>query len=91
MIIRSQDKLTLINLDNTDSVYYSYLGYGENRVMASNENTKCSIGKYSSKEKVIKVLDMICEWYQYLQECKLGGMGVNKVEFVFQMPQDSEV
>jgi hypothetical protein len=72
--IRSQDKEKLIK------VVCIYL-CGENHICASSvEYDRWYIGKYSSKEKALKVLDMIqkriCD-YQHGE--------------VFQMPQDDEV
>lgn len=56
-------------------------------------------GRYSSKEKVIKVIDMINEKIEMNETIKIiGNIGLNYLEsngihynFVFQMPQDDEV
>jgi len=56
-------------------------------------------GRYSSKEKVIKVIDMINEKIEMNEAIKIiGNIGLNYLEsngihynFVFQMPQDDEV
>ncbi|WP_317316464.1 hypothetical protein [Longibaculum muris] len=56
-------------------------------------------GRYSSKEKVIKVIDMINEKIETNEAIKIiGNIGLNYLEsngihynFVFQMPQDDEV
>lgn len=87
MLIRSQDKESVVNFDN---VYALYLAVKRERcvvkeqyeteIMCSNgsQNTEGKLGVYSSKEKAKKVLDMICDhnfWYQG----------------TFQMPQDDEV
>lgn len=77
MLIRSQNKELLVNFNvsagieieerNTKTVVTSYI-------------TGCSylLGEYSTKEKALKVLDMI-------QEAYLNG------RIVYQMPADSEV
>ena len=59
----------------------------------------CTIGKYSSLEKAIKVLDMIQEMYQSSLYCDHaydhGAQAMRPYIFVgnytFQMPQDDEV
>lgn len=56
-------------------------------------------GRYSSKEKAIKVIDMINEKIEMNEAIKIiGNIGLNYLEsngihynFVFQMPQDDEV
>ena len=87
MIIRSQSKLGMVNICNIDTISIG----NELEILAWNGREKSYLGKYSTKEKGIKVLDMICEQYQYNEECKYTGIGVSQPEFVFQMPQDSEV
>ncbi len=74
MWIRSQDKEMLIK------VVCIYLG-GENHICASGaEWDNWYIGKYSTKEKALKVLDMI---QKRICDYQLGE--------IFQMPQDDEV
>ena len=81
MIIRSQDRRGLVNLENIDTVCIST----EWEIVTFNGNVKSFWGTYSTEEKAIKVLDMICRAYEYFR----GG---NVYEHsVFQMPQDSEV
>ncbi len=94
MIIRATDKSGFVNLKNIDSV--CLLDTIQNRrdciaISFYHGDSKTTLGIYSTEEKAIKVLDMICEQYQYCQECKCGLVGINKPDFVFQMPQDSEV
>ena len=97
MLIRSQNKELLVNFNvsagieieerNTKTVVTSYI-------------TGCSylLGEYSTKEKALKVLDMIQEAYSeyqimlnfsvsYLHEFKEKTDGFA----IFQMPEDSEV
>ena len=91
MLIRSQDKLQLINLENgTTAVDYrnkkNILFYD----IGSVEPTS-TIGEYSSEEKVIKVLDMIQDNYAKL-DCVHHGVYIHgDCVSVFQMPQDEEV
>ena len=89
MIIRSQKGMVIVIVDNVDTIVTN--SYGDIGVYNGGANTKVGIAEYSTKEKAIKVLDMICEHYQYLQECKYTGVGINKPEFIFQMPKEQEV
>lgn len=58
MLIRSQDKSRLINLDNTRELRFWECTQGFDIT-----DCVCSIGRYSTKEKAMKVLDMIQEAY----------------------------
>lgn len=99
MWIRSQDKEILTNCNDfyIDEVNNGYIIEGNIGVL----------GSYSTKEKAIKVLDMI---ENHLQKLRNGDLLINKLmeqkhyniekylkssikycEYVFQMPLDSEV
>lgn len=58
MLIRSQDKNRLINLDNTRELRFWECAQGFEIT-----DCVCPIGRYSTKEKAMKVLDMIQEAY----------------------------
>lgn len=58
MLIRSQDKSRLINLDNTRELRFWECAQGFDIT-----DCVCLIGHYSTKEKAMKVLDMIREAY----------------------------
>lgn len=75
MLIRSQDKHILINMNNVSSIEVGDDGL---RIFADNSEAIYDIGEYSNKSKVIKVLDMI-------QEAYVNG------HIDYQMPEDSEV
>ena len=89
MLIRSQNKEILVNFNvsagieieerNTKTVVTSYI-------------TGCSylLGEYSTKEKALKVLDMIQEAYERYEYEKVFKTGLTLFE-TFQMPEDSEV
>ena len=89
MLIRSQNKELLVNFNvsagieieerNTKTVVTSYI-------------TGCSylLGEYSTKEKALKVLDMIQEAYERYEYEKVFKTGLTLFE-TFQMPADSEV
>lgn len=75
MLIRSQDKRILINMNNVSSIE---VGDNELRIFADNGETIYDLGSYSTKAKAMKVLDMI-------QEAYVNG------HIDYQMPADSEV
>ena len=95
MLIRSQNKKEIVNLDNIKGVYVC--GYMPKRIMHKDGKEKPNfkekvvyrviadeyiLGTYSTEGCAIEVLDNIC------------GASENQSErfsYVFQMPQDSEV
>lgn len=86
MIIRSQDKKQIVKFDVCHlSITEDHCIVATNGLVSyPSEILRGVIGRYSTEEKAIKVLDMIKDCYvncncQYVR---------NKV---FQMPQDSEV
>lgn len=67
MLIRSQDKIRLINLNNTRELRFWECTQGFDIT-----DCVCPIGHYSTREKAIKVLDMIQEAYEeYKITCTL--------------------
>ena len=58
MLIRSQDKRILINMNNVSSIE---VGDNELRIFADDGETIYDLGSYSTKAKALKVLDMIQE------------------------------
>lgn len=87
MLIRSQNKLDLMQLDDMSICKKGDFPdiHSEFAVVCYKYNAHCVLGEYSTKEKAIKVLDMIQDAYKDFR----GG---NVYEHsVFQMPQDSEV
>lgn len=75
MLIRSQDKKTIVNMNNIDTICTM-----ENQLQYFNggDSSMGVLGEYSTEEKAIKVLDMMCYNNFWCQD-------------VFQMPQDDEV
>lgn len=62
MLIRSQDKEILINFNNSPAI--KIMGTkGDVTIICSDTYETFVIGNYSTKEKAIKVLDMIQEAY----------------------------
>lgn len=101
MLIRSQNKKVIVSMPGMSSIavylkagdeYYDPHetdGVGCNSWIIQSHHT---LGEYSTEEKAIKVLDMICKF----ANCKHFERVVpDKCEsidgVVFQMPQDSEV
>lgn len=103
MLIRSQDKKTLINLRNIESI--DIIGYKVEGTISTqdeeNANTWCIaysgyekmlfIGRYSTESKAIKVLDMIETRYHDIEMSKIPDYDTGWVPFTFQMPSDKEV
>lgn len=75
MLIRSQDKRILINMNNVSSIE---MGDNELRIFADNGETIYDLGEYPTKAKAMKVLDMI-------QEAYVNG------HIDYQMPEDGGV
>lgn len=104
MLIRSQDKSRLINLDNTQELRFWECSQGFGIT-----DCVCTIGYYSTREKSLKVLDMIQEAYAdeklvdyttCLQRKEIEKMDDSTIlalrnelmkKAVFQIPDDSEV
>lgn len=91
MLIRSQDKTMLINLENIANIHIN----GE-RIGVVYFQGECAdtIAEYSTKEKAIKALDMIQDVYTQYGTIKdgLGNVhGAFNIPKCFQMPQDNEV
>lgn len=89
MLIRSQSKTAIINIDNVSFIEILDMG---TRVMVSVEamNDSCNIAEYSTKAKAMKVLDMIQEAYCKFLSVK-NDDAWNGKESVFYMPEDGSV
>lgn len=96
MIIRSQDKkhiTTDMNLEIVTKEYFPVVGDGDSTVESKIYNSVgLLLGTYSTEEKAIKVLDMICEHtvelhFSTIVPDRCGEIYGN----VFNMPQDNEV
>ena len=96
MWIKSQDKKTLVKVDMVELLNY------ENSIVAYTSIKVANLGKYSTEEKAMKVLDMIEEQINLTEEYRTQGEDVIEsensvarksrlVRFVFQMPKDDEV
>lgn len=89
MLIRSQDKTILLNFSNLTAIYT--VKDGDDFILSSLEGeNKCSLGKYSTKAKAMRVLDMIQEAYEGYDAERIYREGNYSIK-PFQMPEDSEV
>lgn len=92
MLIRSQNKISLVkfenivvninNINGKEIICWSQMNPGEDEYI--------SLGHYSTKAKAMKVLDMIQEAYERYEYEKAFKTGLTLFE-TFQMPEDSEV
>lgn len=98
MIIRSQDKKSIMNFDNLEAVKLieiqlnavNNLWNFEIRYYNFKENGEL-LGIYSTYEKAIKVLDMTQDAYTKSFQKEIRMYGIEMYRVVFEMPQDSEV
>ena len=93
MLIRSQDKEKIIILQNVGSISIRFIsenGYAIDAMFTG--KTGETIAHYFSKEKAIKVLDMIQNAYVNYQYSKwVGYERETVIDCIFEMPQDEEV
>lgn len=90
MLIRSQDKLTLLNIEAITTISVGISGL---TVDADTDSSSYTLGDYGTIQKAIKVLDMIQKWYAIQKGKKPCYVSTDKrlAEYCFQMPEDSEV
>ena len=75
MLIRSQNKAILLNFSNWAAIYI--VKDGDNFIISSLEGeNKCMLGKYSTKAKAMKVLDMIREAYMEYKSGEIVSNGL---------------
>ena len=85
MLIRSQDRTKLVDIAGKTIAIDRANAIG---IMYANSNVL--LGKYTSKEKAIKVLDMIQETYKQQKTEMIYREGIYDIR-TFQMPEDNEV
>ena len=89
MLIRSLNKAVLLNFGNLAAIYT--VKDGDDFIVSSLEGeNKCTLGKYSTKAKATKVLDMIQKRYEEYEAERIYKEGNYSIK-PFQMPEDSEV
>lgn len=89
MLIRSQDKRMIVNFDNICTVS-AFPEKDSEDIYVEDGTGSLMVGRYSTKEKAMKVLDMIQEAYCKFMSVK-NDDAWNGKESVFYMPEDSEV
>lgn len=62
MLIRSQDKTVIVNINNVFSIAIRDIN-GATAMYIGSQGSCCNMAEYSTKAKVMKVLDMIQEAY----------------------------
>lgn len=80
MLIRSQDKTIIVNIDNAFSIAIRNIN-GAASIYVGSQGGCCIIAEYSTKEKAVKVLDMIQEAYA---DAELIPMTVPNIGKMFQ-------
>ena len=83
--IRSQDKETLVNVNNSLCIDYTEFDMTKENQLKAIYGDDVKLGTYSSEEKALNVLDMI---ETHLEDLEYK---IHNREVVFQMPQDDEV
>lgn len=89
MLIRSQDKRMIVNFDNICTVS-AFPEKDSEDIYVEDGTGSLMVGRYSTKAKTMKVLDMIQEAYCKFMSVK-NDDAWNGKESVFYMPEDSEV
>lgn len=99
MLVRSQDRESFVNINSVKKmdIFQKATPTGADEVW----NIDCPsvgigsnvIGRYSTKEKAIKVLDMICNAYdRYARKCIDFRLTEGNVyQTIFEMPKDEDV
>lgn len=89
MLIRSQDKRMIVNFENICTVS-AFPEKDSEDIYVEDGTGSLMLGRYSTKAKAMKVLDMIQEAYCKFMSVKNDDAWSGK-ESVFYMPEDSEV
>ena len=95
MLIRTQDKRSLVDMTGLTITVNQYVRYEDTPKQFFIYNVECSqsqyaLGRYSTYEKAIKVLDMIQKEYE-AANVNRGYPGGYVANTVFNMPSDEEV
>lgn len=95
MWIRSQDRKLLINVDNVCVSKMGYKDYVE--ISQIGEQFNYRLGRYSSEEKALKVLDEIQTCIMTEHQFRIDELNCTRNYFgkeykeIYQMPQDEDV
>ena len=77
MLIRSQDKTVIANIDNAFNIAIRDIN-GATAIHIGTQGSCCNMAEYSTKAKAMKVLDMIQEAYCKFMSVKTMMLGVGK-------------
>lgn len=75
MLIRSQDKTIIVNVDNVFNIAIRDIN-GATAIYIGSSSSCCNIAEYSTKAKAMKVLDMIQEAYADFESVKITNTGL---------------
>lgn len=75
MLIRSQDKTIIVNIDNAFSIAIRDIN-GAASIYVGSQGGCCIIAEYSTKAKAMKVLDMIQKAYMDFEAAKITSTGL---------------
>lgn len=75
MLIRSQDKTILVNVDNVFNIAIRDIN-GATAIYVGSLSSCCIIAEYSTKAKAMKVLDMVQEAYMDFESAKITSTGL---------------
>lgn len=90
MLIRSQNKAVLLNFSNWVAIYT--VKDGDDFIVSSLEGeNKCTLGKYSTKAKALKVLDMIQDAYADYKTTECACMGIISASYVRNYASEEEI
>lgn len=89
MLIRSQDKTIIVNIDNAFSIAIQDIN-GATTIYVGSQGSCCIIAEYSTKTKVMKVLEMIQKRYEEYETERIYREGAFEIG-TFQMPEDGSV
>lgn len=78
MLIRSQDKTTIVNVDNVFNIAIRDIN-GAVAIYIGSSSSCCNIAEYSTKAKAMKVLDMIQEAYTNGKVAQILSYGLRMV------------
>ena len=75
MLIRSQDKTVIVNIDNAFNIAIRDIN-GATAIYIGTQGSCCNMAEYSTKAKAMKVLDMIQEAYADFESAKITSTGL---------------
>ena len=101
MLIRSQNKRMIVNFDNICTVSASPEKHSED-IYVEDGTGSLMVGRYSTKAKAMKVLDMIQEAYANVELIPMAVQNIGKMfqkaigkaimnKMIFQMPEEGSV